>query len=88
MDKDLSEHWISDFEISQMWNTQEAFEKTIKFHSVSTLTKYNGSRSLLCVPDIDDWRMKDLFQRIFSSSDPDNVTVTLNELVYDCLYIR
>ena len=38
-----------------------------------------------CATDMDGWRMKDLFQRIFLSSDPENEAI--KELVYDCLYL-
>ena len=67
MGEDLPEHWPSEIEISELWNTREAFEKILKFHSISALTKYIRSRSLLCAPDIDGWRINyfDLFQRIF-----------------------
>ena len=71
--------------MSDVWNTQDAFEKILKFHSIPGFTKYNRSRPLLCVTDIDGWRMKDLFQRIFLSSDPENEAI--KELVYDCLYL-
>ena len=63
MSEDLPEHWPSEIEISDLWNTQDAFERILKFHSMPALTKYIRSRSLLCAPDIDGWRMKDLFQR-------------------------
>ncbi len=72
MSEDLPEHWPSEIELNELSNTPEAFERILKFHSITALTKYIRSRSLLCAPDIDDWRMKDLFQRIFLSSDPDN----------------
>ena len=87
MSEDLSEHWSSEIAISvtDLWNTQDAFERILKFHSMPALTQYIRSRSLLCVPDIGDWRMKDLFQRIFLSSDPENEA--LKELVYNCLHM-
>jgi hypothetical protein len=52
---------------------------------IPTLTKYIRSCSLLCVPDIDGRRMKNVLHRIFLSSDPDNED--LKVLAYDCLYI-
>ena len=61
------------------------FEMIVKYHSIPTLTKYIRSFSLLYAPDIDGWRMKNLLQLIFLSSDPDNED--LKVLVYDCLYI-
>ena len=85
MGVDMTEHWSSKIEISDLCNTEEAFERVLKFHSIPALTKYIRSRSLLCAPDIDDWRIKDLFQRIFLSTDPENED--LKELVYDCLYL-
>ncbi len=84
MVEDLSEHWTSEIDISVisvLWNTQDVFERILKFHSTPVLTKFIRSRSLLCVPDIDDRRMKNLFQRIFLSSEPENEV--LKELVYD-----
>ncbi len=71
MGDDRSEHWSSEIEIRDLWNTQEAFERVLKLHSIMVLTKYIRSISLLCSPDINVWRMKDLFQRIFLSTDPD-----------------
>ena len=85
MSEDLTEHCPSEIEISDLWNTQDAFERMLKFHSIPELNKYIHSRSLLCVPDIDGWGMKDLFHRIFLSSDPENQAP--KELVYDCLYM-
>ena len=76
---------------NDLWNTQDAFEKILHFekilmfHSIPALTKYIRSRPLLCATDIDGWRKKDLFQRIFLSSDPEMEAI--KELVYDCLYI-
>ena len=55
----------------------------MKCHSIPALTKYIRSCSLLSVPDIDGWRMKNLFQRIFLSPDNEDLKV----LVYDCFYI-
>ena len=81
----MSEHWPTEIEINELWNTQDAFEKLLKFHSITTLTKYIRSRPLLCATDIDGWRMKDIFQRIFLSSDPENEVI--KELVYDYLYL-
>jgi hypothetical protein len=85
MGEDLPDHWPSEIQINDLWDTPEAFERIVYFHSIPALTKYIRSRSLLCAPDIDGWRMKDLFQRIFLSSDPDNED--LKELVYECFYI-
>ena len=85
MGLDVSQHWPTEIEINVLWNTQDAFEKLLKFHSITALTKYIQSRPPLCATDIDGWRMKDLFQRIFLSSDPDNDAI--KELVYDCLYL-
>jgi hypothetical protein len=72
-------------EINDSWDTTQTFEKIVKYHSIPALTKYIRSFSLLCAPDIDGWRMKNLLQSIFLSSDPDNED--LKVLVYDCLYI-
>ena len=85
MGENMSEHWSSEFEINELWNTQDVFERLLKFHSIPTLTKYIRSKPLLCATDIDGWRIKDLFQRIFLSSDRENES--LKELVYACLYI-
>ena len=85
MGEDVPQHWPTEIEINELWNTQDAFEKLLKFHSITALTKYIRSRPLLCATDIDGWRMKDLFQRIFLSSDPDNDAI--KELVHDCLYL-
>ena len=85
MGEDVPEHWPTGIEINELWNTQDAFERILKFNSVTALTKYIRSKPLLCAPDIDGWRIKDLFQRIFLSSDPEYED--LKELVYDCLYI-
>jgi hypothetical protein len=72
MGDDLPQHWPSEIEIDESWDTPEAFEGIVKFHSIPALTKYIRSCSFLCAPDIDGWRMKNLLQRIFLSSDPDN----------------
>jgi hypothetical protein len=56
-------------------------DRVVKFHTISALTKYIRSCSFLCAPDIDGWRLKNLLQRIFLSSDPDNED--LKVLVYD-----
>ena len=85
MGADSTQHWPTEIEINDAWDTQQAFERIIKYHSIPALTKYIRSRSLLSAPDIDGWRMKNLFQRIFLSSDPDNED--LKELVYECLYL-
>ncbi len=85
MGDDLPQHWPSEIEIDESWDTAEAFERIVKFHSIPALTKYIRSCSFLCAPDIDGWRMKNLLQRIFLSSDPDNEDLKI--LVYDCLYI-
>ena len=55
-----------------------------KYHSVVALFKYIRSRPLLCAPDVDGWRIKDQFQRIFPS-DPDNDE--LKALIHDCFYM-
>ncbi len=86
MGADSTQHWPSEIEINDSWDTQQALERIIKYHSIPALTKYIRSRSLLSTPDIDGWRMKNLFQRIFLSSDPDNEDFIM-ELVYDCLYL-
>ena len=39
-------------------NTQDAFERILKFHSVTVITKYIRSKPLLFAPDIDDWDRK------------------------------
>ncbi len=85
MGEDVSENWPTEIEINELWNTQDEFEKLLKFHSITALTKYIRSRPLLCATDIDGWRMKDLFQSIFLPSDPENESI--KELVYDCLYL-
>ncbi len=46
---------------------------------------YIRSRPLLWAPDVDGWRMKDQFQRIFLSTDPDNDE--LKALIHDCFYM-
>ncbi len=84
-ESDSPQHWPSKIEIDESWDTPEAFERILKFHSIPALTKYIRSCSLLCAPDIDGWRMKNLLQRIFLSSDTENED--LKVLVYDCLYI-
>ena len=38
MGEDLPEHWSSEIEISDLWNTQDAFERILKFHSIPTFT--------------------------------------------------
>jgi hypothetical protein len=85
MGEDSTQHWPSEIEINESWNTPQALERIIKYHSIPALTKYIRSRSLLSAPDIDGWRMKNLLQRIFLSSDPDNDDIKV--LVYDCLYL-
>jgi hypothetical protein len=69
MGKDLPQHWPSEIEINGPWDTAQAFDRIVKYHSIPALTKYIRSCSLL---DIDGWRMKNLLQRIFLSSDPDS----------------
>ncbi len=87
MGEDVSEHWPTEIEINEFWNPQDAFEKILKFHSITALTKYIRLRPLLCVTDIDEWRMKDLFQRIFLSSDPENlVNPSRNWSTIACIY--
>ena len=44
--------------VKRAWNTQDEFERILKFHSITTLTKYISSKPLLFVPDIDDWDKK------------------------------
>ncbi len=78
-------HWPSDDEILEIWNTPEMEERARKYHSIVALLKYIRSRPLLCAPDVDGWRMKDQFQRIFLSSDPDNDE--LKALIHDCFYM-
>ena len=70
MGEDLPQHWPTGIEINELWNTPQAFERIVKYHSIPALTKYIRSCSLLSAPDIDGWRMKNLLQRIFLSSDP------------------
>jgi hypothetical protein len=41
MGEDLFDHWLSEIEISEMWNTQEVFERKLKFHSIPTVTTYD-----------------------------------------------
>jgi hypothetical protein len=69
MGVDSTHHWSTEIEINDSWNTQQTFERITKYHSIPALTKYIRSRSLLSDPDIDGWRMKNLFQLIFLSSD-------------------
>jgi hypothetical protein len=85
MGEDMSQHCPSEIEINDSWDTSQAFENIVKYHPIPALTKYIRSSSPLCSPDIDGWRMKNLLQSIFLSSDPDNED--LKVLVYDCLYI-
>jgi len=81
----LPHHWPSDDEILEIWNTPEMEERARKYHSILALFKYVRSRPLLCAPDVDGWRMKDQFQRIFLSSDPDKDE--LKALIHDCFYM-
>jgi hypothetical protein len=81
-----SHHWSSDDEILEIWNTPVMEERDGKYHSIVVLFKYIRSRPLLCAPDVDGWRMKEQFQHIFLSSDPDNDE--LKDLIHDCFYIR
>ena len=69
MGVDSTHHWSTEIEINDSWNTQQTFERITKYHSIPALTKYIRSRSLLSAPDIDGWRMKNIFQHIFLSSD-------------------
>jgi hypothetical protein len=85
MGEDSPHHWPSEQEINDLWDSDQARDRILKYHSIPALTKYIRSRSLLSAPDIDGWRMKKLLQRIFLSSDPDNED--LKSLVYDCLYL-
>jgi hypothetical protein len=57
MGDDLTQHWTSEIEIDESWDTPEAFERIAKFHSIPAPTKYIRSCSFLCVPDIDGWRI-------------------------------
>jgi hypothetical protein len=50
-----------------------------------SLFKYIRSRPFLWAPDVDGWRMKDQFQHIFLSSDPDNDE--LKSLIHDDFYM-
>jgi hypothetical protein len=34
---DLPEHWSSEIEIKDSWNTVEEFERVLKFHSIRCL---------------------------------------------------
>ena len=68
--EDLPQHWPTGIEINEVWDTPQAFERIVKYHSIPALTKYIRSCSLQSAPDIDGWRMKNLLQRIFLSSDP------------------
>jgi hypothetical protein len=70
MVEDLQQHWPSEIEINDSWDTSQAFDRIVKCHSIPALTKYIQSCSLICVPDIDGWRMKNLFQCISLSYDP------------------
>jgi hypothetical protein len=85
MGEDLPQHWPSKIEMDESWDTPETFERIVKFHSIPSLTNYIRSCSLQCDPDIDGWKMKNLLQRIFLCSDPENED--LKVLVYDFLYI-
>ena len=38
MGADLPEHWPSEIEINELWNTQDAFERILKFHSIPALS--------------------------------------------------
>ncbi len=40
MTEDVPQHWPTEIEINELWNTQDAFEKFIKFHSITAITKY------------------------------------------------
>ena len=72
MGDDLPQHWTSEIVIDESWDTSEVFERIVKFHSIPAITKYIMSCSFLCDPDIDGWRMKNLLESNFLSSDPDN----------------
>jgi hypothetical protein len=78
-------HWPSDDEILELWNTPEMEEWARKYHFIGALCKYVRSKPLLCAPDVGGWRIKDQFQRIFLSSDPDNDE--LKALIHDCFYM-
>ena len=54
MGEDVPEHWPTEIEINELCNTQDAFEKLLKFHSITALTKYIRSRPLLCATDMMD----------------------------------
>jgi hypothetical protein len=60
-------------------------ERARKYHSIVTLFNYIRSKPLLCAPDVDGWRIKDQFQHIYLSSDPDNDE--LKALIHDCFYM-
>ncbi len=53
MGADSTQHWPTEIEINDAWNTQPAHDRIIKYHSIPALTKYIRSRSLLSAPDID-----------------------------------
>ena len=53
--EDSPQHWPSETEIYESWDTPQALERIIKYHSITALTKYIRSRSLLSAPDIDGW---------------------------------
>ena len=38
MGDDLPQHWPSEIEIHESWDTPQAFERIVKFHSVPALT--------------------------------------------------
>ncbi len=67
MGDDSPQHWPSEQEIHDLWETDQASDRILKHHSIPALTKYIRARSLLSAPDIDGWRMKKLLQRIFLS---------------------
>ena len=54
MGVDSTQHWTSEIEINESWDTQQVLERIIKYHSIPTLTKYIRSHSLLSAPDIDE----------------------------------
>jgi hypothetical protein len=58
---DPPQHWPSDDEILEFWNTPEAEERARKYHSIVALFKYIRSGPLLFASDVDGWRIKTNF---------------------------
>ena len=53
MGEDSPQHWPSEQEINDLWETDQARDRILKYHSITALTKYIRARSLLSAPDID-----------------------------------